>query len=36
MRQDTLARVMTELSVDQGGETVSQVLLREMPRGIGS
>jgi hypothetical protein len=36
MRQDALARVMTELSVDQGGESVSQVLFREAPRGIGS
>jgi hypothetical protein len=36
MRQDTLARVMTELSVDQGRETVSQVLFREASRGIGS
>jgi hypothetical protein len=36
MRQDTLARVMTEFSVHQGGETVSQVMFREAPLGIGS
>ena len=30
MRQDALARLMTELSVHQGGEPVSQVLLGEV------
>jgi len=33
MRQDALARLMTELSVDQRGETVSQVLVSDAPLG---
>ncbi|CAM5639237.1 putative protein OS=Streptomyces violarus OX=67380 GN=FHS41_002418 PE=4 SV=1 [Streptomyces violarus] len=33
MRQYALARVMTELSVDQGGESVSQMLLCEVSLG---
>lgn len=33
MRQYALARVMTELSVDQGGESVSKVLLCEVTLG---
>ncbi|SOR79283.1 hypothetical protein SCNRRL3882_2745 [Streptomyces chartreusis NRRL 3882] len=33
MRQYTLTRVMTELSVHQGGESVSQVLLCEVSLG---
>ncbi len=31
VREDPLTRLMTELSVHQGGETVSQVLLCEVP-----
>jgi hypothetical protein len=34
--QYALARVMTELAVDQGGESVSQMLLREVSLGRGS
>jgi hypothetical protein len=33
VRQDALTRVMTELSVHQGGESVSEMLFRELPRG---
>jgi hypothetical protein len=33
MRQHALARVMTQLAVDQGGESVSQVLLCEVSLG---
>ncbi|AXE88441.1 hypothetical protein STAFG_1847 [Streptomyces afghaniensis 772] len=33
MRQYALTRVMTELSVHQGGESVSQVLLCEVSLG---
>ncbi|ARX86241.1 hypothetical protein SMD44_05710 [Streptomyces alboflavus] len=33
MREHSLARVMTELTVDQRGEPVPQVLLGEMPLG---
>jgi hypothetical protein len=33
MREHTLARLMTELAVDQRGESVSQVLFREVPLG---
>jgi hypothetical protein len=33
MRQYALARVMTELSVHQGGKSVSQVLLCEVSLG---
>lgn len=33
MRQYTLTRVMTELPVHQGGESVSQVLLCEVSLG---
>jgi hypothetical protein len=29
MREDTLTRGMTELAVHQGGESVSQMLVRE-------
>jgi hypothetical protein len=37
MCQDALARLMTELSVHQGGESVSQVLVGDVPlRKIGS
>ncbi|CAM5733310.1 hypothetical protein SFUMM280S_04435 [Streptomyces fumanus] len=34
MRQYALTRVMTELAVHQGGESVSQVLLREVPLAV--
>ena len=33
MRQYALTRVMTELPVHEGGEPVSQLMLREVPLG---